>query len=74
MQYEAMLQTLGWAAGHEVPVRIAVEGGALLVGVPTTLDTHPAALEVYLHPLGDDTTEIAISLASIRSVELAVST
>jgi hypothetical protein len=74
MQYEAILQTLGWAAGHEVPVRLGVEGGASLVGVPTSLDPHPTALEVYLHPLGDESTEIAVSLAAIRSVELAVST
>lgn len=73
MQFEAMMQTLGWAAGHEVPVRIGVEGGASLVGVPTSLDPHPTALEVYLHPLGDESIEIAVSLASIRSVELAVS-
>ena len=73
MQYEAMMQTLGWAAGHEVPVRIGVEGGASLVGVPTSLDPHPTALEVYLHPVGDENTEIAVSLAAIRSVELAVS-
>ncbi|HET9515438.1 MAG TPA: hypothetical protein VFO95_16010 [Gemmatimonadales bacterium] len=73
MQYEAMVQTLGWAAGHEVPVRIDVEGGGSLVGVPTSVDPHPAALEVYLHPLGDETTEIAVSLAAIRSVQLAVS-
>ena len=73
MQFEAIIQTLGWAAGHEWPVRIGVEGGASLVGVPTSLDPHPAALEVYLHPVGDETTEIAVSLAAIRSVELAVS-
>ena len=73
MQFEAIIQTLGWAAGHELPVRIGVEGGASLVGVPTSLDPHPTALEVYLHPVGDETTEIAISLAAIRSVELAVS-
>jgi hypothetical protein len=73
MQYETMMQTLGWAAGHEMPVRIDVEGGASVVGVPTSLDPHPTALEVYLHPIGDETTEIAVSLASIRYVELAVS-
>ena len=73
MQFEAIIQTLGWAAGHELPVRIGVEGGASLVGVPTSLDPHPTALEVYLHPVGDETTEIAVSLAAIRSVELAVS-
>jgi hypothetical protein len=73
MQFEAMLQTLGWAAGHEMPVRIGIEGGASLIGVPTSLDPHPTALEVYIHPIGDETTEIAVSLAAIRSVDLAVS-
>ncbi len=73
MQYESMLQTLGWAAGHEQPVRISLEGGPAIVGIPTSLDTHPSALEVYLRPVGDEDTEISVSLAAIRRVELAVS-
>jgi hypothetical protein len=34
------------------------------------VDTHITAHEVYLRPAGDDETEIAVSLAAIREVEL----
>lgn len=73
MEYQAVIDTLGWAVGHDLPVRVALAGGESVVGVPTSLDIHPTALEVYLRPIGDQDTEIALSLASIQSVELAVS-
>jgi hypothetical protein len=34
------------------------------------VDTHVTAHEVYLRPVGDDDTEIAVSLAAIQEVEL----
>lgn len=73
MEYQAVIETLGWAAGHELPVRVGLTGGTSIVGVPTSLDIHPTAHEVYLRPIGDEDTEIALSLAAIQTVELAVS-
>jgi hypothetical protein len=40
------------------------------VGVPTSLDTHVTAHEVYLRPPGGEDTEIAVSLGDIQQVEL----
>jgi hypothetical protein len=41
-----------------------------VLGVPTSVDTHPTALEVYLRPVGQDDTEIALSLTAISRVDL----
>ena len=41
-----------------------------VVGVPTSVDTHIAAHEVYLLPPGADETEIAVNLGAIESVEM----
>lgn len=70
MTYEEIVQVLDWAGGQDQPVRITTTAATEVVGVPTSVDTHPAAHEVYLRPLGIDDTEIAISLGAIRSVEL----
>jgi hypothetical protein len=51
-------------------VRIVTTGGQEVVGVPTSVDTHVTAHEVYLQPPGDDSTEIALSLGAIHDVEL----
>jgi hypothetical protein len=42
-----------------------------VLGVPTSVDTHITAHEVFVRPLGQDDTEIAISLGAITTVELA---
>jgi hypothetical protein len=68
--YEEIVATLGYAAGQELGVRLTTLDGREIVGVPTTVDTHITAHEVYLHPLGDDRTEIALGLGEIRGVEL----
>ncbi len=70
MQYEDILSILGYAGDHDHPVRIVTSERTEVVGVPTSLDTHITALEVYLRPGGADETEIAISLGAITSVEL----
>jgi hypothetical protein len=62
--------TLGFAAGSERAVRIVTTGGQEVIGVPTSVDTHVTAHEVYLQPPGDETTEISLSLGTIRHVEL----
>ncbi len=70
MTYEQIVAALGYAASSERAVRIVTTGGQEVVGVPTSVDTHVTAHEVYLQPPGDDETEIALSLGTIREVEL----
>ena len=70
MSYEQIVSVLGYASSNELPVRIVTQDGQEVTGVPTSVDTHVTAHEVYLHPLGDDSTEIALSLGVIRQAEL----
>ena len=70
MDYAQMLEVLAYAGDHEHMVRIVTEDRAEVVGVPTSLDPHITAHEVFLRPAGADDTEIAISLGAIRGVEL----
>ncbi len=70
MTYEEIVATLGFANSNERAVRIMTEGRQEVIGVPTSVDTHITAHEVYLHPLEDDSTEIALSLGVITEVEL----
>ena len=71
MEYEAIVELLDYAGGHEQVVRITTTDDQEVVGIPTSVDTHPAALEVYLRPLGARTTEIAVRLTHIRAVQMA---
>jgi hypothetical protein len=71
MNFEEILEYLGYAASHGLQVRILLEDGTEVVGVPTSVDTHPAANEVFLQPLGIDDTEMGIGLGQISRVELA---
>jgi hypothetical protein len=61
---------LGYAGGNEQPVRIVTTARTEVVGIPLSVDTHVTAHEVYLRPTGGDTTEIAVSLGAIETVEL----
>lgn len=70
MTYEQIVQVLDWAGGQEQPVRITTTASTEVIGIPTSVDTDVAAHEVYLRPVGQDDTEIAISLGAIRTVEL----
>lgn len=70
MTYEDIIALLGYAGGHEQLVRITTSAATQVIGVPTSVDTHITAHEVYLRPAGDEETEIAVSLAAIREVEL----
>jgi hypothetical protein len=70
MTYDQIVSLLGYAGGHEQTVRIVTTDRTEVIGVPTSVDTHITAHEVYLKPAGDDETEIAVSLGSIREVEL----
>jgi hypothetical protein len=71
MDYEAIVELLGYAGSHEWLVRIVTTDDQEVVGIPTSVDTHPTALEVFLRPAGTTDTEIAVSLTHIRAVELA---
>lgn len=70
MTYEQIVAALGYAASSDRAVRIVTTGGQEVIGVPTSVDVHITAHEVYLQPPGDDATEIALSLGTIREVEL----
>ena len=70
MEYRAIVEFLTFAVGAERAVRITTFDDQTVVGIPTSLDQHPTALEVYLHPIGDDATEIALGLTRIELVEL----
>lgn len=70
MTYDELVSLLGYAGDHEQPVRLVLDGPTEVVGVPTSLDTHVTAHEVYLRPLGVEDTEIAVSLGEIKQVEL----
>ncbi len=70
MTYEQIVTALGYASSHEQTVRIITTGGQEVIGVPTSVDTHPTAHEVYLQPPGNDSLELALSLGTIAEVEL----
>lgn len=70
MTYEEIVSVLGYASAHEIAVRVVTTEHSEVVGVPTSVDTHLTAHEVYLKPVGDDETEIALSLGGIEKVEL----
>lgn len=70
MEYRTIVELLGYAVGAERAVRITTTDHQSVVGIPTSLDQHPAALELYLRPIGDDDTEIVLGLTSIEAVEL----
>lgn len=70
MTYEQIVAVLGYAGSHERAVRIVTTTSQEVTGIPTSVDAHVTAHEVYLRPLGDDSIEIAMSLGSIHEVEL----
>lgn len=70
MEYQTIVEFLRFALGSERAVRITTTDGQTVLGIPTSLDEHPTALEVYLHPVGDGDTEIALALPRIARVEL----
>lgn len=71
MNYEAIVELLDYAGGHEQVVRITTTDDQEVIGIPTTVDTHPTALEVFLRPLGAEDSEVAVRLTQIRAVEMA---
>ena len=47
MTYDDIVALLGYAGGQEQPVRIVTTDRAEVVGIPTSVDTHVTAHEVY---------------------------
>ncbi len=70
MHYDEIVTVLGYAGGHDHAVRIITTDQHEVVGIPTSVDTHVTAHEVYLRPTDPSDVEIAVSLGAIRSVEL----
>jgi hypothetical protein len=70
MPIDAILEVLTYANGNACPVRIVLRDGTEVIGTPSSVDTHPTAYEVFLHPTGDADTEIAVSIAAIVSAEM----
>ena len=70
MRFDEIVSVLGYAGGHDQPVRITTTDLHEVVGIPTSLDTHVTAHEVFLRPGEPGDVEIAISLENIQSVEL----
>ena len=70
MTIESILEVLGYANGNQLPVRLVLRDGSEVVGVPSSVDTHVTAHEVFLSAAGDDDTEIGVSLAAIAAAEL----
>ncbi|HEY7029413.1 MAG TPA: hypothetical protein VH438_17495 [Gemmatimonadales bacterium] len=70
MTYEQIVSLLGYANDHDMAVRILTTTEMEVTGIPTSVDTDIAAHEVYLRPVGEGETEIALSLGAIQRVEL----
>ncbi len=65
-----IIEVLGYANGADLTVRLLLTDGTTVTGLPTSVDLHPTAHEVFLRPLGAEETEIAVSLGAIASAEL----
>ncbi|MDX2260563.1 MAG: hypothetical protein SFU84_02535 [Gemmatimonadales bacterium] len=70
MEIEAIVEVLRWANGQGLPVRVVLDDDRELRGVPTSVDLHITAHEVFLRPEHHDETEIAVSLGDIALAEL----
>lgn len=70
MQLEAIVEVLGFANGNARAVRLLMDDGTEVMGVPSSVDLELDAHEVFLKPAGDDETEIAVSIGAIVSAEL----
>ena len=71
MELDAIIDVLRYANGQELPVRLILEDGREVHGIPSVVDLHIASHEIFLRPVHEDGTEIGISLAAIASAELA---
>jgi hypothetical protein len=70
MSSPAVLEVLTYAHANFRAVRLVLQDGTEVLGVPSSIDTHPTAYEAFLHPVGDDDTEIGVSLGAVVSAEM----
>lgn len=70
MELDAILAVLRFANGNERSVRLVLRDGTEVVGVPSVVDTHLTAHEVYLQVGGGDDTEVGVAFESITRAEL----
>ena len=70
MHPDAIVELLSYANGNECTVRLILRDGTEVIGMPSNVDTHPTAFEVFLRPPGDPDTEIVVSIAAIVSAEM----
>ena len=70
MQLDTIIEVLTFANSNDRAVRLVLEDGREVLGVPSSVDLEPDAHEVFLKPSGDDETEIAVSLGAIAEAEL----
>lgn len=70
MTTESIIEVLAFANGNQLPVRVVLRDRTEVTGVPSSVDLHPTAHEVFLRAGDDDDTEIGISLGAIASAEL----
>lgn len=71
MDYDAVVETLTFALGHERLATLTLRDGQTLVGIPTALDTHPTAFEVTISSADDPDQLLTLSLAAVAEVTLA---
>ena len=70
MELDAIIDILRYANGQELPVRLTLQDGREVHGIPSVVDLHITAHEIFLSPVHEDGTEIGISLEAIASAEL----
>jgi hypothetical protein len=70
MELDAIIDILRYANGQELPVRLTLQDGREVHGIPSVVDLHITAHEMFLSPVHEDGTEIGISLGAIASAEL----
>ncbi len=70
MEFEAIVEVLRFANSNNHAVRLTLDDGTEVLGVPSSVDIELDAMEVFLRPSGDDETEIAVSLGAIHSAAL----
>ena len=70
MELAAIVEVLRFANGNDKAVRLLMEDGTEVRGVPSSVDLELDAMEIFLKPSGDDATEIAVSLGAVATAEL----
>jgi hypothetical protein len=70
MKFDSIIEVLRYANSNDKPVRLILDDGTEVLGVPSSVDLEIDALEVFLRPSGNDETEIAVSLGAVTQAEL----